>query len=385
MNPSIKGIATGALGLLLTNPVVALPQKTNQPVTVAKSQLSKDTLIVPGERVGPITHTTTKQDLAKLFGASHLVDKTISGAEGIGSFAATQVNLNQGRSLLVVWTDKTRTKPLDVRNLGSTWKSREGIGIGTPLSELRKKLGNFKLFGLAWDYGGTILLESSRLSRYQGQLILRVNAAPNAAEKYPNDYQAVSGDSTFSSSNPHWGPLGRAFQQKNRAVVLIDEIDKADIDFPNDLLLELDERRFVVEKTGEEIEAKAAPIVLITSNDEKDLPDAFLRRCLFHYVEFPSRERLIQIINALFPASPQALVDKAIVRFLLLREEMRKDKGEAGKKVSTSELIDWFRVLRRYPQDEALAKLDGKIPFGGVLLKSWDDHIRYLRQSRGRE
>ncbi|MEH2061903.1 MAG: MoxR family ATPase [Nostoc sp.] len=182
-----------------------------------------------------------------------------------------------------------------------------------------------------------------------------------------------------------WGPLGRAFQQENRTVVLIDEIDKADIDFPNDLLLELDEQRFIVEETGQEIEAKAAPIVLITSNDEKDLPDAFLRRCLFHYVEFPSRERLIQIVNALFPTSPQALVDKAIVRFILLREEMRKDKGEAGKKVSTSELIDWFRILRRYPQDEALAKLDGKIPYAGVLLKSWDDHIRYLRQSRGRE
>jgi MoxR-like ATPase len=182
-----------------------------------------------------------------------------------------------------------------------------------------------------------------------------------------------------------WGPLGRAFQQENRTIVLIDEIDKADIDFPNDLLLELDERRFIVEETGQEIEAKAAPIVLITSNDEKDLPDAFLRRCLFHYVEFPSRERLIQIVNALFPASPQTLVDKAIVRFLLLREEMRKDKGEAGKKVSTSELIDWFRVLRRYSQDDALAKLDGKIPYAGVLLKSWDDHVRYLRQSRGRE
>ncbi len=187
------------------------------------------------------------------------------------------------------------------------------------------------------------------------------------------------------TSYVRWGPLGRAFQEPQRTVVLIDEIDKADIDFPNDLLLELDQKRFIVEETGQEIEAKAAPIVLITSNDEKDLPDAFLRRCLFHHVEFPSRERLIQIVNALFPTSPQDLVDKAIVRFLLLREEMRKDKGEAGKKVSTSELIDWFRVLRRYPEDEALAKLDGKIPYAGVLLKSLDDHIRYLKQSRGRE
>jgi MoxR-like ATPase len=182
-----------------------------------------------------------------------------------------------------------------------------------------------------------------------------------------------------------WGPVGRAFQQENRTVVLIDEIDKADIDFPNDLLLELDERRFIIEETGQEIEAKAAPIVLITSNDEKDLPDAFLRRCLFHYVEFPSRERLREIINSHFPAAPPALLDKAVARFLLLRQEMGKYKGEASKKVSTSELIDWFRVLRRYPQDEVLAKLEGKIPYAGVLLKSWDDHVRYLNQNRGRE
>jgi MoxR-like ATPase len=179
------------------------------------------------------------------------------------------------------------------------------------------------------------------------------------------------------------GPLGQAFQQENPTVVLIDEIDKADIDFPNDLLLELDERRFIVEETDQEVEAKAAPIVIITSNDEKDLPDAFLRRCLFHYVEFPSSETLVQIINALFPTTSKELVTQAITRFLQLREEMRKDKGEAGKKVSTSELIDWFRVLRRYPQDEVLGKLGGKLPYAGVLLKSLEDHIRYLRQSRG--
>ncbi|BAY93493.1 MULTISPECIES: AAA family ATPase [unclassified Tolypothrix] len=187
------------------------------------------------------------------------------------------------------------------------------------------------------------------------------------------------------SSYVRWGPLGRAFQQEKRIVVLIDEIDKADIDFPNDLLLELDQKRFIVEETGQEIQAKVAPMVLITSNDEKDLPDAFLRRCLFHYVEFPRSERLIEIVNSHFPAAPQALLDKAVTRFLQLRQEMGKYKGEAGKKVSTSELIDWFRVLRRYPEDEVLAKLEGKIPYAGVLLKSWDDHIRYLSQNRGRE
>ena len=177
-----------------------------------------------------------------------------------------------------------------------------------------------------------------------------------------------------------WGALGRAFQNEQRTVVLIDEIDKADIDFPNDLLLELDEQRFVVEETGEEIRAKAAPIVIITSNDEKDLPDAFLRRCLFHYVEFPKRDRLIEIVKAFFPTSPEQLVDAIIDRFLQLREEMRKDKGDAGKKVSTSELMDWFRVLSHYPQDEVLKNLEQELLYPGVLLKSWDDYRRYGSQ-----
>ncbi|MEO0934420.1 MAG: MoxR family ATPase, partial [Cyanobacteria bacterium J06641_2] len=111
------------------------------------------------------------------------------------------------------------------------------------------------------------------------------------------DIPRISDSATYVK----WGPLGRAFQNSQRTVVLIDEIDKADIDFPNDLLLELDQQKFIVDETGEEITAKAPPIVFITSNDEKDLPDAFLRRCLFHYVEFPTPERLIEIINSHFP------------------------------------------------------------------------------------
>ncbi len=185
------------------------------------------------------------------------------------------------------------------------------------------------------------------------------------------------------------GPIGRAFQSNNRTVVLIDEIDKADIDFPNDLLNELDEQQFIVEEAkvlGRElrVQAKAAPIVFITSNDEKDLPDAFLRRCLFHYVEFPRHEHLFSILKARFPDAGNILVDRAIERFLELREEMRNEKGKLSKNVSTSELIDWFRVLQRYPQDEVLAKLKGKIPFLGVLLKHWNDHLRYLRQGGSR-
>lgn len=176
-----------------------------------------------------------------------------------------------------------------------------------------------------------------------------------------------------------WGPLGRAFLNQRRTVVLIDEIDKADIDFPNDLLLELDKQQFLIEETGEEITAKVPPIIFITSNDEKDLPDAFLRRCLFHFVEFPDRDRLVQIILLRFPSAPEELVNQAVTRFLTLREDMKRDKGESGKKASTSELIDWFQVLQRYPKDEALGHLGGQLPFPGVLLKSWEDHIRYLR------
>jgi MoxR-like ATPase len=179
-----------------------------------------------------------------------------------------------------------------------------------------------------------------------------------------------------------WGPIGKAFQSKTRAVLLIDEIDKADIDFPNDLLLELDERRFIVPETKEQIFSRdKSPIIFITSNDEKDLPDAFLRRCLFHYLKFPRQERLSEILTNRFDKSPdEPLVQAATERFLELRKILQEEKGDAGKKVSTSELIDWFDILRRHPVDDVLAKLNGQLPYLGTLLKSWDDHCIYLRQ-----
>ncbi|MDZ8135791.1 MAG: MoxR family ATPase [Nostoc sp. DedQUE04] len=172
------------------------------------------------------------------------------------------------------------------------------------------------------------------------------------------------------------GPLGRAFKNEKRTVVLIDEIDKADIDFPNDLLRELDEQRFTIEETGEEIKAIYPPIVFVTSNDEKDLPDAFLRRCLFYYIEFPYSQ-LANIVQSHFSASSPDLVEAAVQRFSELRQKM--EKGKAGKKVTTSELLDWFTVLRQFPEDEMLKQLKGEIPFPEVLLKKWEDHLRYLK------
>lgn len=177
------------------------------------------------------------------------------------------------------------------------------------------------------------------------------------------------------------GPLGRAFVSPKKKVMLIDEIDKADIDFPNDLLLELDEKRFVIDETGQTIPAQNPPIVIITSNNEKDLPDAFLRRCLFYYIQFPEKQQLVNIVRQLFPGSSEILLSKATDRFLSLRDEMKRTTGFSGKLASTSELIDWIAVLNRYPQDEVISKLEGKLPFPGVLLKSWESHQQYLKSS----
>lgn len=172
------------------------------------------------------------------------------------------------------------------------------------------------------------------------------------------------------------GPVGRAFENKERTVVLIDEIDKADIDFPNDLLRELDEQKFTIEETGKEVKANYPPIVFVTSNDEKDLPDAFLRRCLFYYIKFPYSQ-LTEIVKAHFPESSPDLIEVAVKRFTELRQTM--EKGQSGKKVSTSELLDWFAVLRRFPEDEVLKQLENELPFPEVLLKKWEDHLRYLK------
>jgi MoxR-like ATPase len=177
-----------------------------------------------------------------------------------------------------------------------------------------------------------------------------------------------------------WGALGKALRRPERTVVLIDEIDKADIDFPNDLLLELDESTFEAPEVGEWIiaQASAPPIVFITSNDEKDLPDAFLRRCLFHYVGFPNQQQLAAIVRKHLPNAPEELVQAAVRRFEALREEM-KTKVTAGKSVSTAELLDWMRVLlRHYTPDSVPRALEaGRLLYPSVLLKSWDDQQRF--------
>ncbi|WP_218418855.1 AAA family ATPase [Alteromonas lipotrueae] len=168
------------------------------------------------------------------------------------------------------------------------------------------------------------------------------------------------------------GKLWQAFEAGNRPILLIDEIDKADIEFPNDLLLELDKMEFFVYETQERVVAKERPIVIITSNNEKELPDAFLRRCFFHYIQFPTPEEMQQIVDVHFPDLKKKLLDEALKAFFEIR-----DVPGLKKKPSTSELIDWLKLL--VAEDippEALQSKDGKAaipPLYGALLKNEQD------------
>jgi len=162
------------------------------------------------------------------------------------------------------------------------------------------------------------------------------------------------------------GVLGQAFQADEQVVLLIDEIDKADIEFPNDLLRELDEMAFSISELDETITARHRPITIITSNAEKELPAAFLRRCVFHYIEFPTRDRLKQIVDAHLPDLEQALVEEAILRFYGLRKI-----DALKKKPSTSELLDWLMVLARAGVDPD--DIASRMPFLGTLIKREKD------------
>ncbi len=162
------------------------------------------------------------------------------------------------------------------------------------------------------------------------------------------------------------GPLGRALTHEKRVVLLIDEVDKADIEFPNDLLRELDEMSFYIPELDETKTAAFRPIVLITSNAEKELPDAFLRRCVFHYIEFPDAARLKEIVAVHHPTLDDDLIAAAIEKFYAIR---RRDG--LRKRPSTSEFIDWLVVLSRAGVDAK--SLAAAVPFTGVLLKQEQD------------
>jgi MoxR-like ATPase len=157
------------------------------------------------------------------------------------------------------------------------------------------------------------------------------------------------------------GPLGQSFAAEDRVVLLIDEVDKADIEFPNDLLHELDRMRFTISETDEEVVARQRPVVIITSNNEKELPDAFLRRCVFHFIEFPDEALMQRIVRVHHP-------------------EIRSMKN-LRKRPSTSELIDWIAALQAAGVDNV--KLERSLPFLGALLKKEQDLASYADAMAG--
>lgn len=162
------------------------------------------------------------------------------------------------------------------------------------------------------------------------------------------------------------GKLGEAFKREEQVVLLIDEIDKADLEFPNDLLWELDKMEFYIPETGETVKAKTRPIVIITSNAEKELPDAFLRRCIFHYIAFPEPAMMERIIKSHYPKMEQKLIDAVLHAFYRIR-----DLRGLQKKPSTSEVLDWIQALSIGGiSPKTLTK---EIPFAGVLLKKTED------------
>jgi MoxR-like ATPase len=175
-----------------------------------------------------------------------------------------------------------------------------------------------------------------------------------------------------------YGPLGRSFRSEQRLVLLIDEIDKADMEFPNDLLHELDRMSFRVEETSDYFAAKHRPVVIITSNAEKELPDAFLRRCVFHYIEFPDKELMTDIVKVHHPDIEEELLRQVLVRFYWLR-----DLPDLRKRPSTSELIDWIAALRRGGIEPQTIEME--LPFLGVLLKRESDvNLASAAQRRSR-
>ncbi|MCC6747509.1 MAG: MoxR family ATPase [Deltaproteobacteria bacterium] len=162
------------------------------------------------------------------------------------------------------------------------------------------------------------------------------------------------------------GPLGQAFSSPEQVVLLIDEVDKADIEFPNDLLNELDQMCFDIPETSEHVEATHRPVMVITSNNEKELPDAFLRRCVFHYIEFPDEELMARIVRVHYPD----LVDRLLTDCLAAFFQLRAVPG-LRKRPSTSELLDWIAALKRSGVETA--RLGLQVPFLGTLIKKEQD------------
>lgn len=233
--------------------------------------------------------------------------------------------------------------------------------------------------------GKTVLADSIAQALKVDLLIWNIKSTTKAQEGlYVYDtvqrlYDSQFGDQNVANIKQYikMGKLGEAFQADKQVVLLIDEIDKADLEFPNDLLWELDQMSFYIPETKETIAARTRPIVIITSNAEKELPDAFLRRCIFHYIAFPDPEAMEQIVRVHHPDIDKKLMSQAMDTFYTLR-----NIPNIQKKPSTSELIDWLQAL--VVGGISPARIKSEIPFLGVLLKKNEDLDTLLGQLHGK-
>jgi len=222
--------------------------------------------------------------------------------------------------------------------------------------------------------GKTMLAEAISESLGKELIIWNIKSTTKAQDGlYVYDTVQRLYDSQFGEGNVgdikkyiKFGKLGEAFTSEEQVVLLIDEIDKADLEFPNDLLWELDKMEFYINETKETIRTKVRPIVIITSNAEKELPDAFLRRCIFHYIEFPTPDKMREIVAVHYPKINETLLEQAMSAFYWIRS-----LKEIQKKPSTSELLDWLQALTLSGIDIEIIR--SEFPFIGTLLKKNQD------------
>jgi predicted small lipoprotein YifL len=168
--------------------------------------VAKDHTIIPGERIGPVTSETSRDELADIYGEEKLTDQPIAMGEGTTE-PGTLVDLGPDQQFAIVWRDATQAEPLLAKDFGSAWQTPEGLGVGVPYATVKSVLGNFQLYGFAWDYEGSLVLEGSNLDQYYGDLLLRVRPSQESVEAHPKEYQAVMGDALFAGDDPNLNAL----------------------------------------------------------------------------------------------------------------------------------------------------------------------------------